>query len=159
MNKEINKQLDSFEQQLNELENSLKNFFKKEKEKIKHLKDEYNKYKIAYDNITRKKLLLDKFKFYENNINELKLNFDILLKSEGKIFSVTFISLDETVHYSVICKNKDKFSKIESMLYDKYPEYKGANNYFVVNGQKIDISKNLDENGIKNGDIITLKIK
>ena len=156
MNKEINKQLDNFEKQLNELENILKNFFNKEKEKIKHLKDEYNK--IAYDDIKRKKLLLDKFKFYENNINELKLNFDVLLKSEGKIFSVNFISLDETVHYSVICKNKDKFSKIESMFYDKYPEYKGTKNYFIVNGQKIDISKNLDENGIKNGDIITLKI-
>ena len=156
MNKEINKQLDIFEQQLNELESNLKNFFNKEKEKIKHLKDEYNK--IGDDNIKKKKLLLDKFKFYENNINELKLNFDVLLKSEGKIFSVNFISLDETVHYSVICKNKDKFSKIESMLYDKYPEYKDANKYFVVNGQKIDISKNLDENGIKNGDIIILKI-
>ena len=156
MNKEINKQLDIFEQQLNKLERNLKNFVNKEKEKIKHLKDQYNK--IPYDYIISKKFLLDKFKFYENNINELKLNFDVLLKSEGKIFSVNFISLDETVHYSVICKNKDKFSKIESMLYDKYPEYKGTKNYFVVNGQKIDISKNLDENGIKNGDIITLKI-
>ena len=156
MNKEINKQLDIFEQQLDELENSLKNFVNKEKEKIKHLKDQYNK--IPYDSIIRKKLLLDEFKFYENNINELKLNFDVLLKSEWKIFSVNFISLDETVHYSVICKNKDKFSKIESMLYDKYPEYKGTKNYFDVNGQKIDISKNLDENGIKNGDIIILKI-
>ena len=156
MNQEINKQLDIFEQQLNKLERNLKNFVNKEKEKIKHLKDQYNK--IRYDSIIRKKLLLDEFKFYENNINELKLNFDVLFKSEDKIFSVIFASLDETIHYSVICKNKDKFSKIESMLYDKYPEYKGTKNYFVVNGQKIDISKNLDENGIKNGDIITLKI-
>ena len=154
-NKEINKQIDIFEKQLNELENSLKNFFNEEKEKLEDLKDNYHN--ISYYNIEKMKVLLNKFKFKEKSINELKLNCELLLKSEEKILSLIFISLDQNIHYSAICKNKDKFSKIESILYDKYPEYKNAKNYFIVNGHKIDISKNLDENNIKNNDIIILK--
>ena len=156
MNREINKQLDNFEKQLNEIENLLKNFINEEKEKINKLKNNY-KY-ISYTNIKRMKELLEEYKFTQNNINELKLNCEKYLKSE-KIISVIFSSLDETIHYSIICNNKDKFSEIESLLYDKYPEYKNINNSFIVNGNEINKSKKLFENNIKNNDIITLKTK
>ena len=44
------------------------------------------------------------------------------------------------------------------MLYEKYPKYIDTNNFFVVNGNKINRNKTLEQNNIKNNDIITLKI-
>lgn len=39
------------------------------------------------------------------------------------------------------------------------PEYKNLDNYFMLKGNKINKSKNLDENGIHNNDIITIYFK
>ena len=38
-------------------------------------------------------------------------------------------------------------------------EYADLNNFFVVNGKEINKFKNLEENNIKNGDIIEMKQK
>ena len=64
--------------------------------------------------------------------------------------SVIFISFDENIHYSIIYNNTDKFSNIEVLLYDKYPEYKKLKNSFIINGKEINISKSLENNNIKN---------
>ena len=71
--------------------------------------------------------------------------------------SVIFLSIDENIHYSVVCKNTDIFNKIEKKFYDKYPEYKNTKNDFIVNGNKINILNNLNENKIKNNDIIIIE--
>jgi len=44
------------------------------------------------------------------------------------------------------------------MLYEKYPNYTETENFFVVGGKKINRSKSIEENNIKNNDIITLII-
>ena len=74
-----------------------------------------------------------------------------------KLMSVIFISSDENIHYSIICKNNDNFSRLEKVLYDEYPEYKETENYFIVNGKKINRFKTLEENNIKNNSVITLQ--
>ena len=51
--------------------------------------------------------------------------------------SVIFVSSDKNIHYSIICKNTDKFSKIENMLYDAYPKLINSENNFLVNGKLI----------------------
>ena len=77
--------------------------------------------------------------------------------NEGEqLMTVIFISEDQKVHYSFICKKTDKFQDLESKLYKIYPEYSKTDNHFVVNGRTITKSKNLDENEVKNSDIITL---
>jgi hypothetical protein len=43
------------------------------------------------------------------------------------------------------------------MLYDEYPEYIESENYFLVNGKKVNKYKTLEYNKIKNNDIIMLK--
>ena len=96
---------------------------------------------------------MNKTKF--NIINDIKLNIPLEIKSEEKIMSVIFNN--ENFFYSIICKNTDIFSNIEKKLYDKYPQYKNAQNEFFVNGNKIDRLKNIDDNKIKNSDIITFK--
>ena len=72
--------------------------------------------------------------------------------------SLIFISIDEDIHYSVVCKNTDNFSIIKKKFYDKYPEYNNTKMDFIVNGNKIDIFKNLDDNKIKDNDIISFKL-
>ena len=41
----------------------------------------------------------------------------------------------------------------------KFGEYEGTNYYLICNNEFIDLEKTLDENSIKNGDIINLKRK
>ena len=80
------------------------------------------------------------------------------LKSDEKIMKIMFISYDESIYYSVICKKTDIFSKIETLLYDRYPEYKNYNTYFIANGNIINKNKSLEDNKINSSDIITFKI-
>ena len=84
-------------------------------------------------------------------------NYPIKLLEGEKLLSVIFVSADQKVHYSSICKNTDKFNIIENNLYEAYPEYKKSENHFFVNGNKINKYKSLDFNKIKNNDIIILK--
>ena len=120
-----------------------------EKRKIEKIKTKLN-------NIKEMKELINKLKI--NKIKELKLKFPILLKSDEKLISLIFISSDQNINYSIICKNTDNFSKIKSLFYDKYPEYKNLNNSFILKGNIIDINKNLQYYNIQDSDIITLKI-
>ena len=74
-----------------------------------------------------------------------------------KKIEVEFISVDQTVNYrSVICKNTDKFSKVEDVIYEEYQELKKGNYYFIVNGEIADKNKTLKENKIKDKDVITI---
>ena len=73
-----------------------------------------------------------------------------------KLMTVIFTSSDQKIHYSIICKNTEKFNALESRLYDIYPEFSETDNYFISNGRKIARFKDLDYNKIKNSDIITL---
>ena len=70
--------------------------------------------------------------------------------------SIIIKSKDEKILFSIICKNSENFLRIEKELYEQYPEYRNENNYFIHIGNKIDKSKTLDENKIKNNSIITL---
>ena len=94
----------------------------------------------------------------EINIKDKILsNYPIKLLEGEKLMSVIFVSVDQKIHYSVICKNTDKFNIIENMLYEEYPEYMETENYFMVNGNKVNKYKSLELNKIKNHDIIVLK--
>jgi len=70
--------------------------------------------------------------------------------------SIIFISSNKNIISSFICKNTDIFKFLEDKFYENYSEYKGLDNIFIINGRKIDRNKALDENKIKNNDIITI---
>ena len=72
--------------------------------------------------------------------------------------SIIFISTSQDIHCSIICKNTDEFHRIEGELYKKYPEYSENENFFLLNGKKINRYKTLEENGIKNNDKIMLNV-
>ena len=60
--------------------------------------------------------------------------------------SVIFKSLDEKLLYSIICKNTDKFNKLENKIYEikDFEEYADCDNYFIVNGNKVIKHKTLE---------------
>ena len=102
--------------------------------------------------------LMEDLKIKEKKLNEIKsqLKFDL---SEGeKLMTVIFTSTKHDCFQSFICKNTDLFSRLEKLLYEKeeYKEYKLIENYFLVGGRKINRYETLEENGIKNNDLITL---
>ena len=73
------------------------------------------------------------------------------------MINVIFGSLKQDIHYAVTCKNTDIFVNVELKLYNDYPSYKEKDdNIFTVNGNRISKYKTLEENGIKNSDIILL---
>ena len=103
---------------------------------------------------------------FKKNISEMKDNINMMNNSiytmnsipnnNEKIMAITFISIDQSVHYSIPCKSNDKFFKIVNLLYEQYPEYKETRNCFLCNGRIIKEYKTLKENNIKSGGIITL---
>ncbi len=112
------------------------------------------------DNNTNKLIeVYEEMQKKDKKIQELKEIIDrypIELSKDEKLMTLIFISFDQRIHYSIICKNTDLFSKVEKSLYNEYPEYEENENYFTVNGIKINRHKTLEENKIKNNNIITL---
>ena len=140
---------------------NLKKDLLKEAKKFEDLKKE-----IEEDKILKKKLEKEaKESFIETiiekdkEIKELKIKLSRLpftLEEGERLITIIFISSDQKLHFSVICKNTEKFHKIEGQLYESYPEYSENDNFFILNGRKINRYKSLEENGIKNNDIIIL---
>jgi len=136
--------------------NSLKEFYNDDiSKKLKNI--------ISYENYGQK--IIQICKMY-NSLDNNKLNIDfisgetekIINASGDELMTVIFISCEKKVHYSLICKKTDKFKDIEERLYKIYPDYSKTNNYFLVNGNRINKSKTLEENRIKNSNIIILNV-
>ena len=129
--------------------NEEKNLINELNEKLKNLNNTLNR------NINKDKIneLYEEIRIKDKIIS----SFPVKLSEGEKLLSVIFVSVDQKIHYSTICKNTDKFSKIENLLYDAYPEYTETENHFFVNWNKVNKYKSLENNKIKNNDIIMLK--
>ena len=87
----------------------------------------------------------------------LKLSrFPFELSEGERLISIIFTSTDQRIHYSIICKNTDIFYNLELKLYQRYNELSELENYFTVNGRRVNKTKNLEFNKIKDNDIIIL---
>ena len=117
---------------------------------------------INGDNIlkeNKKNSPLEELKNEDNKYNDLKeinLRYSFDLKKREFLIPVIFQSVDSEINYAIICKNTDKFNMVENILYDKYPEYIESENYFLVNGIKINKYKTMEQNNIKYSNIIIL---
>ncbi len=72
--------------------------------------------------------------------------------------SVTFISTDQSICYSVPCFAKNTFAEVEEKLYKEYPEFRETNNTFLANGKEILRFKTIEDNKIGNGKPIMLVV-
>ena len=128
------------------------NDLKKCKEIITELE---KKNELLKDNKTILELMKEN-KLKDDEIKLLKSKFQFEILKDDKIMTIIFTSIDQMIHYSFICKNTDIFIRLENLLYDKYPKYRETQNFFISNGNIINRFKTLEENNIKNSDIITL---
>ena len=139
-----------------------KNDIESEIEKNRILKEKINQFENLLNNTANSNELLKAVLKKDKEIDELKLKlsrFPFELAQGEKLISIIFASTDKNVLYSIICKNTDIFGNIELQLYEAHPKYSESVNIFTLNGNKINRSKNLDENKIKNHDTIILTAK
>jgi len=138
----------SSEKKLLELLKELKDQNNQKDEKIKRLEEANN---IQNEEIN---LLKSENKKQNIKIKELESENPYKLKENEKLLTIIFNSSDQKIHYSLICKNTQKFELVEQELYKIYPEYKETKNIFLLNGEKINRNKTIEENNIKFSDKI-----
>ena len=92
----------------------------------------------------------DNLELDNNNVNKK-------LKS-GKIISVLFMTQgnQDIINYAMACRTTDLFASLEERLYKDFPKYRNVDKIFMVNTNRIFSDKTLEENNIKNNDIINL---
>ena len=102
-------------------------------------------------------LLENQIKQKDEEINKLKEQFkkkkiDLNRYMKDEIICVTFQNPNFT--FSVPCVKEDIFAEIEEKLYQEYNELRETDNYFICNGNKVKRFKNIEENNIKNNNIV-----
>ena len=133
-NIKLRKQIEEYQEFISNYNNENKNNKNSEKNKILEL----------VDNIMKK----------EKEIKEIKSRYPFELLKDEKMICLTFISFNEDIHYSIICKNTDKFSVVEGKFYEKYPEFMECENSFSFKGRKLNRFKTIEENHIYDNAII-----
>ena len=150
--KEKNKTIENLEKEVNNLKNELD----KQIEINKDCQDKIALYKITFDSKDETyKALLEKDKEIKEFKEKMK-RFPFELNENEKLISIIFTNSSQEFHFSIICKNTDRFSTLEAKLYDKFPQYGETANYFIANGNKVISHKTLEDNNIKDSNIIIL---
>ena len=96
----------------------------------------------------------------EKKIKELETKisrYPFELNENEHLMSIIIKSEDNKIIVPIICKSSFKFIKIEEKFYDMFNEYAEKENNFALNGTKLNKNKTLEENGIKDKDIIIVK--
>ena len=88
------------------------------------------------------------------DLQEKLKRFPFILEKNEKLMSIIFASVDQKIHYSIVCKNTDKIHKLEEELYREYPQFSETDNYFMCKGKVLNKFHSFEKNNIKNGDVI-----
>lgn len=143
------------------------------RDKSKQIEDLKNKQKDEFQNVFSKKSnYVDKDKIIELmqkleakeemlrkkelEIKQMKSKYPFDLLNNEKLMIVKIESQKDKVNHSFLCKNTHKFIYLENLLYEIYPELTESDNFFLVNGLKINKFKTLEENNIKDNDLVLL---
>ena len=169
-------QINNDQQIKNQYINELYKQLKEEKDKNKkliiennNLKDIINKLNAELNQIKGLKEKLESELAKKNNeilklLSQKNKNEDYFdlssIKFGDKIITVNFLSMgnNDIGHYSLVCKKRDLFVKLEERLYNDFPQFKNYETYFEANGKRIKRFKTLEQNTIKNNDIINIFI-
>jgi len=114
-----------------------------------------NKIISLNNDLKEKNKEIEKYKLQIKNKDKYSLE---PIKPGEKVLGINFVSIgkNDIGHYNLVCKNTDLFVKLEERLYEDYPKFKNYNIVFEVNTRKIKRFKTLEENNIKNNDIINI---
>ena len=102
--------------------------------------------------------LMEKLEAKEKELKEFKSKLPFELNKDEEIMTIIIKSDDQKILFPIICKNTDIFTRLENELYkvEEYKDYKEEENFFLINGRKINKYDTLEQNGIKNNDIVLL---
>ena len=114
-----------------------------------------NKMSILFLEKIEKKILFNTKYIYINLFNDKEISEEEFNENK-KLISIIFTNSTQEFHYSIICKNTDKFSTLEAKLYEKFPQYGETDNYFIAKGNIVIGHKTLEDNNIKDSDIVVL---
>ena len=97
---------------------------------------------------------------FNNEVKSLKNKIRTLENDFNQIMTVNFVSLgsSDIGHYSLLCKKTDLFVRLEERLYKDFPKLKNNKIVFEVSAKRINRFKTLDDNNIKNNEIINIFI-
>ena len=117
---------------------------------IKTLETQINKLKSQVQNYNS-----------NNNINNnINSQIDLIrpIKPEEIIMGVIFNSqgFQDICNWCLPCKNTNLFVRLEEILNNAFPNLKKHETYFMVNATRIKRFQTLEENKIKNNDIINV---
>ena len=164
-NHSINKnKIHQYESEIEELKKKLNEETIKKENEIEELKKQLNE-EINKNKKTKKencKLWQQKqmFKIIDEKLRYSKENWKNELNPGETLLEINFIKKgkenDGCCKYS--CKNNELFVRLEERFYKDYPELKEYDINFAINGQKIKRFKTIDENQIKNNDLIEFVI-
>ena len=131
--------------ELNKMNNIISDFENK-------VKDNLNEINNLKNNILQKEDEILTLKLKIKNIE----SFDKISFNNDDILYVHFITSDQNINCPIKCLKTDTFAEVEERLYQKYQEYREANNKFLSKGKSIMRFKKIIENNINNGDKIEL---
>ena len=149
-----NKDLES---KLNELEN--KNNLENENKKFKILANSNNINIINENDFSNQEENINKLNKKIKDLEEKLERYPCILEKNEKLISIIIYSEDKSIHHSIISKNTDIFNKIVNEIYKIYPEISEKNNIFTYKGKIIDKLKSIENNEIKDGDVVILTQK
>ena len=137
--------------------NNLKNINKKLNEEIISLKQYKEQIKLLKYQINKKNIEIQNYQLNNNYKDDIGITS---IKPGEVVLAISFVSMgnQDIGHYAVVCKNTDLFVRLEEKLYNDYPQFKNYETYFEVKTKRIKRFKTLDENKIKNGDVINIFI-
>ena len=112
-----------------------------------------DKIKELENQIIQKNKEIENYKLNKNNQYDDSITS---LRPGEKIMAVNFVSMgtNQIINYCLPCKNTYPFVKLEEKLYNDYPNFKEYETFFEVNARRIKRFKTLEENNIKNKDVI-----
>ena len=164
-NHSINKnKIHQYESEIEELKKKLNEETIKKENEIEELKKQLNE-EINKNKKTKKencKLWQQNqmFKIIDEKLRYSKENWKNELNPGETLLEINFIKKGKENDgcYKFSCKNNELFVRLEERFYKDYPELKEYDINFAINGQKIKRFKTIDENQIKNNDLIEFVI-
>ena len=150
---EYQKEINDLKKQLEEKDDEIDEIKKQLKEEQKRLETNKKKY---WD-------LWQKNEFLQIDNDQLRQNQKNLKStiSPGEKLLVVYFNKAEKISeekYKYSCKNTELFVRLEERFYKDFPQFKEYDLSFLVNNKRIKRFKTIDENQIKNNDIINIFI-
>ena len=148
---EYQKEINDLKKQLEEKDDEIDEIKKQLKEEQKRLETNKKKY---WD-------LWQKNEFLQIDNDQLRQNQKNLKStiSPGEKLLVVYFNKAEKISeekYKYSCKNTELFVRLEERFYKDFPQFKEYDLSFLVNNKRIKRFKTIDENQIKNNDIINI---